>query len=264
MPLDKKTKVNTDWKDSHLIDIYLLAKQGMSEQQICEVICVDFYNAWRTWKKEVPSIKEAIDRGRNDNKDIETGLTDKGPAEDDTIFDYVYGCLPEELRTLWDEIDAITELDHSKREISHKELKQYTKAYQQVLFIHALCTSRFDYTRAMKKVGLTLKKYQAWLKEDSGFADLVAEVQFHKKNFFENALLDQVQLGETSAIIFCNKTINKDRGYGDKLEVSQDVQVQSTANSQSLDLSKLDLTAPMKRALLEAAKEQRAKRLENE
>lgn len=264
MPFDKKTKVNTDWKDSHLIDIYLLAKQGMSEKQICEVLTVDFYNGWSTWKREIPAVKEAIDRGRQDRKAESQGLIDKTPSEDDTIFDYVYGCLPEELRTLWDEIDAITELDHSKREISHKELKQYSNAYQQVLFIHALCTTRFDYTKAMKKVGLSLKKYQAWLKEDSGFKDLVEEVQFHKKNFFENALLDQVQMGETSAIIFCNKTINKDRGYGDKLEVVQDVQVESTTTSQSLDLNKLDLTVPMKRALLEAAKEQRVKRLENE
>ena len=240
-----------DWKDTFYIDIYLLAKQGRTESDIRRVLGAS-PTTWKAWKRS-RAIDDAVKRGREGDKAEQEAQQDRP-----SIIDYCYGHLPAELRALWDRIEAVAELSPADQDTAYKDLKQQPEAYRQILYIHALVTSRFDATSAMRKCRISLRDYQRWCASSPDFEALVAEIQFHKGQFFENALLDQVMIGETQAILFANKSFNRDRGYGDKMEVEHTGDAHSGASTINVDLSKLDLTPQIKRALLEAVQEQRA------
>lgn len=239
-----------DWHDGYYIDIFLMAKQGKTETDIRRILGASA-TTWKQWKRTRSALDEAIARGREGDRALQETTQDRP-----TITDYVYGHLPHQLRGLWDRIEALSELSPTERDTTYAELSSQPEAYRQILYVHALVQSRFDATAAMKRCGLSLRDYRRWCRECPDFEELVQEIQYHKGQFFENALLDQVQIGETQAILFANKSFNRDRGYGDKLDVTHDHGA-TAATTTTVDLSKLDLTPQIKRALLEAVQEQR-------
>jgi hypothetical protein len=64
-------------------------------------------------------------------------------------------------------------------------------------------------------VNVSKRTIDGWLRSDPEFPELMAEVEFHKKNFFESGLVGQVEEGNVQSIIFANRTYNRDRGYGE-------------------------------------------------
>lgn len=73
--------------------------------------------------------------------------------------------------------------------------------------------------------GIDRSLFYKWYASDEDFktkADAVKEV---RKDFIENALMQRINAGDTTAIIFAAKTICKDRGYVEKVE--QDVTVKA-------------------------------------
>ena len=89
---------------------------------------------------------------------------------------------------------------------------------RQHLFLHALVATCFKPTQALSKLGMSKAELDGWM-SDPGFASLVNEMNWHKKNFFEEAFLDLVAEREPSAVLHAMKTINSDRGYGTKVTV---------------------------------------------
>lgn len=65
------------------------------------------------------------------------------------------------------------------------------------------------------------KTYWEWKKEDPAFAEAVKDVAYAKKDFAEYQLFRLASQGVVQAVMEINKKINRDRGYGDKLEVFQ-------------------------------------------
>jgi hypothetical protein len=85
------------------------------------------------------------------------------------------------------------------------------------LFIHALVSYNFDPSRALKAVCCSVKQLNRW-KEDPDFAELLQEMDYHKTNFIEGALMDAVERGEGWAITLAAKNYIRSK-FGDKSEV---------------------------------------------
>ena len=68
-------------------------------------------------------------------------------------------------------------------------------------------------TAAVKQVGIDRTTHYAWLKKDDNYKEWIEEAEMQLKDFGENALLKLMKEGNPAAVIFFNKTKNKDRGY---------------------------------------------------
>jgi len=107
---------------------------------------------------------------------------------------------------------------------------------QQKLLAWALMNNNFDVNGAIRHLGISQGNYRKWLK-DAEFAELIASVQFAKRNFVEGRLMALVAVGDVKATIFATERLLREE-YGQKLEVSGTVDHQHTAN---LDLSRLPM-----------------------
>jgi hypothetical protein len=81
--------------------------------------------------------------------------------------------------------------------------------------------------------------------------DLLVEVEQIKKDFFEEGLLKLVKAGDSSATIFGNRTLNRDRGYGEVTET----RVSGVVGVASLPLDKLNLPVDVLRVVLNAVRD---------
>jgi hypothetical protein len=195
----------TKWREIFLVRIYRMMRQGLTDLEIAADLGVRRETLW-LWRKQRAEYREMVEivkREVEDTKDF--------PA-------WVYSRLSPELQKLWDKIEA---LDAARSPVGLIEnmLADHGKRARQQLFLHALCTYGFSASQALAKVNVTKKELDRWIREDYGFAELVQEVEWHKANFFEEQLVNLVNEGNPTAVIFANKTFNRERGYANKLEV---------------------------------------------
>jgi hypothetical protein len=92
-------------------------------------------------------------------------------------------------------------------------------------------------------VGISRGYMEKW-KEDPEFLQMLEEIQFHKKNFYERALIGLVAENHAGAILFVNKTYNADRGYSERLDLN--VNAQTGRVDWSIDDLDLDLETQKK------------------
>ena len=171
------------------------------------------------------------------------------PHREDTFGRYVFRRLSKEGQELWKRIAFWSEHDEGNSYVDRILSKTNTHVRQE-LFIHALVTYAFDVSRACRMVGVSLQTLETWKKQES-FGKLLEEIQFHKKNFFEKAMLDLVAQRNPMAVIYANKTINADRGYGDRVEVQHSI-------SPGFNFADLDLDLNTRRKVLDAIRRRKA------
>lgn len=164
--------------------------------------------------------------------------------------DYVYRSLSQEARNTWEEIKEKAKSPEAIEQL----FKDRPKALRQELFIHALISSKYDMSKACRLVGMSRAGVEKW-KKDLHFLQLLEEVHFHKKNFFEKALISLVEERHPGAVLFVNKTMNADRGYSEKLHVEH------TTQQGTINLDDLQLDIQTRKKLLEAV---RTKRLQEQ
>lgn len=75
-------------------------------------------------------------------------------------------------------------------------------------------------SKACEMVGISRQTHYRWMKEDEEYKDQVDDIQDVALDFAENALLKQIQQGNTAATIFYLKTRGKKRGYIEQAGVS--------------------------------------------
>jgi len=240
-PKRKKRKLNR-WKNENYIEIFLLAKDGLSDRQISKALGIE-RPTFQYWKKKDKALRNALERGR--------GFKRQGEM---TLQDYVYGRLSEPMRNLW---DKITECDTEENGVRRIEalLKANGKRARQCLFIHAYLSSSFNASEACRRVNIPYGKFKQWVLSDPDFHQLMDEMLEHKKNFYESALVKLVKKGESAAIIFANRTINRSRGYGDKVEVNHTGQIDHRMLVVSIDELKLPLE--IRQTFLQAVREKK-------
>jgi len=160
---------------------------------------------------------------------------------------YVMERLSPESRKVWDDIQ-FWEDNFTKVEAI---LDGKAKRIRQELFIHALVTNCFDVSTALRVTGVSRGMLDKW-RNDIGFRQLLEDIHWHKKNFFETALIKLVQDGNPAAVMFVNKTINRDRGYQEKVEVQHTGTI-----STGVDIETLDLDLGTRKAILLAMRKKR-------
>lgn len=193
----------------------------------------------RLWKSENPAFYRAIIAARS--RGSEAGQAGS------VIAKHIGTSLSPELKELWDTI--------SGEDLSAKEAVMYNIATRgdfdkQRLLIHALSVTRFDLNKCCRMLDISKAQLDEWAKNDPRFVKLWEEIHFQKKNFLESALMEKVAEGDTKSIIFANQTQNKDRGYGQSVEVTGRVEHVHA----HIDVSKLDLDTETKSKILLACK----------
>lgn len=214
------------WRDEFYVKAYELAKTGMSDDHLAKALGVTVVTL-NKWKRIRPAFKDAIDKA---NREVaKSGVS--------SFLDYVYDRLTPELQVLWDEINACDEEDNGTLRMEALLSRAGTRARQH-LFIHALIARNFNASRACRAVNISVGTLNTWM-QDPQFSQMIDEIHFHKKNFFEGALIGLVKARDPSAIIFANRTFNRDRGYGDKTTIEHTGQVNhahAVINVDELDL----------------------------
>lgn len=225
------------WKDEFYVEIFEYARTGMSNNEIAQAIGVA-KDTFANYVYEKPALKAALKRART--------------AEDSTFLDYVYKHLPSDLQEKWDKIHAFHKEKNGMLKVKAM-VEQCGIRTKQHLFLYAFCHYSFNPTMALRKLCLSKKKdLDVWVETDPDFAKLLEEVNWHKANFFEDALIRQVKAGEIHAIIFANKTFNRDRGYGEKAKG----ETEDKAPPNLISIETLNLTLESKKELLASLRKQ--------
>lgn len=234
-----------EWNDINYVRAYRFAKQGLSDRAIAQHMGVNYFT-FRAWVKNKKTLREALEMARS-------------PEEDGAVRDfqtYVFNQLPEHLRSLWEDIESFADSRNSIERIESLLVKEGLRARQH-LFIYALTSSNFDMSRACKAVNVRPSDIKRWVSRDPDFGELLDEIHWHKKNFFEHALIKLVKRGDPQAVLFANRTQNRDRGYNDKVVVD----VNGTINhhhTHSVKIKDLNLPIETRRLLLQKIREVKA------
>lgn len=232
----------TVWKYKYLARVYELIKGGMSESKAAQVLGISFWT-FRNWKKKKPYFKSIVREARK---------ACKGNGE--TVMDwhdYVYERLSDDLKETWRKINRCDSFKNGVERIEYI-LADRGLRVRQSLFVHAWVMGNFSISKALKRVNVSKGTFDLWRKNDPGFAELIEELIWHKKNFVEDHLIKLIAGGDTSATIFANRTLNRDRYPESK---SIDMNVKGTVQHNVVDLNKLNLSLKIKKEILKAIRQ---------
>lgn len=222
----------------------ILSFKGLSRYGVYRAMKVD-ERTFKTWERKYPEMALAFDTGKEMAK-IPEGSTD--------LKEYIIGHLSPQMRKVWDKIEFWSECVNSKR--VQDILDGQSKHVRQSLWLHTYMAYGFNASEACRKLCMSRGTLAKW-KLDSGFKSLMKEMVWHRNNFFETALISRVSAGDTQAIIFANKTINRKRGYGDvlNLDVKGSVSHEHTHIHAAFTLDQLDLPLEVRKQVLAAIRQ---------
>lgn len=83
-------------------------------------------------------------------------------------------------------------------------------------FLHALDVERGIVRTACTKTDTSRAKFNKWMREDPDFKQRAEEIQENQIDIVESQLIQKIEAGDTTAIIFYLKTKGKRRGYTEK------------------------------------------------
>lgn len=249
-----------EWDDRIPVRIFRLAADGLGDKQIAESLGVDA-ETFARWARQKRAVKEALKEARRDKA--------RGSK---AIMEMMSGRMPRKARDLWDRMvrleKAMQPRDKgSNARMTRRERFEEERALQDIvdkggrvlkqhLFLAALVSSRFMVTEACRRIGISHAEYNAWTK-DSEFKEVLSTLHQCKKDFLESALMDLVAERNPAAVVFANKTMNRDRGYGTKPEETT-VHVK---HEHSLRIDDLPIEA--RKAILEAMRAKKQPLLED-
>lgn len=87
-------------------------------------------------------------------------------------------------------------------------------------FVKAFAQSRGIIAPACKAVSINRTTYYDWMERDPAFAEEVEAIRQEQIDTVESALLNKIEGGDTTAVIFYLKTKGKERGYSERTELT--------------------------------------------
>jgi hypothetical protein len=231
-----ETNPQSKFKDEYYVRTYELRRSGKvnSKAGLARELGVK-EDTLAKWFRQRPALRDAWDRA------------DPHQGVGTTLVKYIYDRLPPRLQLLWDDIELAERDANGNAKIRALFADEGRRAQQQ-LFLHAVVNFNFNLSSALRKCCITKSTYDEWVR-DPGFAKLVEELQWHKKNFVEGHLMSLIAAGDSPATIFANKTLNRDRGYADKSTVEHVGTIQH--NHAGFDLGALGLPPDILRVVLD-------------
>jgi len=235
----------TKWRDDMAFRVYDLFKAGMNETETAALMGVRA-ETLRKWVDNKPIVRAA-----------RAAAVAAKEAEDSvagSFQDYVYSRLPSDLRPVWDDIMAAGEADDPVERIE-AALKGKGMRGRQYMFVQALLHNNYNVSEASRMTNIAARTFELWMKRDPDFAAVLDVLKVSKKDMVEEKLMQLVRNGDTAAVLFANRSINKDRGYGDTKTVKVD---QAVTHTHLIDIDELDLTLEVRQAILAAMRKQRS------
>ena len=138
------------YKDSLVIDVYVLAKSGMTENQIAQAIGISFDTLVK-WEKKRKAFKEALDRGRKECRGKKKGSV--------SFKDYVFGRLSYKNRRLWNKINRIEKNKNKRKDIEEQIeilLEKRGKYARQSIFMYAWVSTNFSISAALRILNISI------------------------------------------------------------------------------------------------------------
>lgn len=240
----KKEQTKGLWKESHIFFIYECSRKGMAGTEIAKTLEVS-YATFNKWLERYPLARMAVKKGKQAKKD-------KGA----TFRQYMMNQMTEDQREVWNMIEAAN-IDKTGFALLDEIVSDQGERSMQTFYLQALVSSNFNSTRACAMLGISFKKLEEW-QNDPTFADMISEIEVHKKNFFEDAFIDLASEGNPGAIIHANKTLNADRGYSEKRTITHEGTIEHQHNHMLIDVTRLKLSVDCRKELLKAIREQKA------
>ena len=213
----RKTHKQSKWDDEHIFTACLLASQGSTNRHIALTIGIG-EAAMRKWIKNRPIFARAIERGKEWRKDQHSSFRDIAISK-----------LPDELKEVYFDIERSANDENALNRVQ-KCLADKGKAAKQLLFLTAWYANNFNVSEACRFVSITHSQVYNWCNDNSDFGRLFNELDLIRKDFYESALVSAVKNGDSAAIIFANKTKNRDRGYNEKIEIEHSGHVNTNQN----------------------------------
>lgn len=226
----------TKWRDEYPALAFRMAKAGESDDAIRQAMGV-CPQTFLSWKSKRPEFAKMLEEGR---RDAGAGFAS-----------YVYNRLPVELHDFWSTLVKLEEQGSGEnyRRACHLDthrMDRFSVREQQRFYVQSLVHCNFIHSRARAMCGLPLQTVERWIKTDGEFVRILDELDEAKRDFCEWALMDLVERRETAAVIFANRTLNRGRGYSEKVTID-------VRNEEKTALEELaSLTVEQRRMLYEA------------
>jgi AcrR family transcriptional regulator len=190
------------WSDLFYLESFRLAQAGLSNNAIASRLGVG-QATFTEWVQKKAALKRALEEARSrDGRGI------------NRFKRAVYDRMSPACQALWDEL---TSRDGDRIAQAKAALADGGSKVRQQLFLLALAESGWSAASARAAVGVGPAEFEVWCRRPK-FLSMLAEIEEAKKDFFEGALIDLVAQGEPQAVIHANKTKNRDRGYGERVE----------------------------------------------
>jgi len=238
------------WKDEYLFDVYELMKSGAKEGQVAKILGIS-YSTFLQWERKRKLLKIGIELGREKYR---KRIKKSGGNE---ISEFVFNGLSKDMKKVWKRLSA-AEKAKSPKETMEAILKSQSKSFRQYLFIYAMTMSGFQITRACKRIGIPIKTFQKWQKYDDDFSTLFKQIVEAKKDLCESHLLRLIKKGSEAATIYGVKTLCRDRGYVEKVNVDVNVSGQIDHNVLTFDRIRKYLSSETQVEILEAMRKVKA------
>ena len=224
----------TPWDDNHIWKVYAAFASGKPINEALIWMGISKVTYWH-FRRTRPAFKAAADAGKavTASWGIRAHAGARQPATA-KLPDYLYGRLRPDLEDAWAELLKVWDhKTHGQAKIA-AILEGRDERDQQFLFLHAVAWTNSNTSKAMAMTNVSKGMFDRWC-SDLRFRALWREIEYHKKNFIEQGLMSLVAAGNTQAILFANKTLSKDRGYSEKIEIEHSGEVTG------VDLTRLGL-----------------------
>lgn len=96
-------------------------------------------------------------------------------------------------------------------------------------FIECLKANVGNVTKACEQMKISRQAYYNWLNDDYEFRENINNIDEFILDRVEQALLQQIENGNITGIIFYLKTKGKKRGYVEKVEIDQSLKLSEGA-----------------------------------
>lgn len=108
----------------------------------------------------------------------------------------------------------------AKKDTVVKRRPRKTTEDKKGAFVKAFAQSRGIIAPACKAVSINRTTYYDWMERDPAFAESVEAIRQEQIDTVESALLNKIEGGDTTAVIFYLKTKGKERGYSERTELT--------------------------------------------
>jgi hypothetical protein len=191
----------------------------------------------KNWKEKKPAFKEALEKAREPRQNM------------DTCMSLLESRMSPKVRKLWDKLTAWQNEPNAVRKIEALLEKGGMHA-RQLLFVNALYAFSFNINDACRFVNIRRATFNKWVHSEPGFAELFDEVRESISDVLVSNLLKASNAGDVSATIFGCKTLARDRGFQERLEVEH-------THKGSLAIEDMKLDKKVLRELRRALQERR-------